>query len=102
MSFASPDLLWLLLLAPLLVALYFWLIRRSRATVYPNLAIIRAAQTPGGRLRRHVPPLLMLVAVVVLGGAVRRRRISILAPQRRGLGRGGEVRLIIQGRTIDL
>jgi Ca-activated chloride channel family protein len=80
MSFASPDLLWLLLLAPLLVALYFWLLRRSRATVYPNLAIIRAAQTPGGRLRRHVPPLLMLLALMVLVVAVARPSATVVLP----------------------
>ena len=69
-------LLWLLLLAPLLVALYVWLLGRSRATVYPNLAIIRSAQTAGSRLRRHVPPLLMLLALVVL----------VVDPVRRFLG----------------
>ena len=80
MSFGSPDLLWLLLLAPLLVALYFWLLGRSRATVYPNLAIVRAAQTPGSRLRRHVPPLLMLLALVVLVVAMARPSATVILP----------------------
>ena len=53
MSFASPGLLWLLLLAPLLVALYFWILRRTRATLYPNLAIVRAAHRAG---RAPAPP----------------------------------------------
>jgi len=80
MSFGSPGLLWLLLLAPLLVALYFWLLGRSRATVYPNLAIIRSAQTAGSRLRRHVPPLLMLLALVVLVVAMARPSATVILP----------------------
>ena len=80
MSFASPDLLWLLLLAPLLVALYLWILRRSRATLYPNLAIVRTAIAPGARLLRHVPPLLMLLAVMVLIVAVARPSASVVLP----------------------
>lgn len=80
MSFASPGLLWLLLVAPLLVALYFWILRRTRATVYPNVAIVRAAMSPGLRLRRHVPPLLMLVALIALIVAIARPSASVVLP----------------------
>lgn len=80
MSFASPGLLWLLLVAPLLVALYFWILRRTRATRYSNLAIVRAAIGPGARLRRHIPPLLMLLALVVLVVAMARPSASVVLP----------------------
>ena len=80
MSFASPVLLWLLLLAPILVVLYFWLLGRSRATLYPNLAIVRAAITPGARLRRHVPPLLLLLALVILVVAMARPGATVVLP----------------------
>jgi Ca-activated chloride channel family protein len=80
MSFASPGLLWLLLLAPLLVAFYIWLLRRTRATLYPNLAIVRAALTPGISLRRHVPPLLMLLALMALVVAMARPSATVVLP----------------------
>jgi Ca-activated chloride channel homolog len=80
MSFATPGLLWLLLVAPLLVALYVWILRRTRATVYPNLAIVRAAISPGLRLRRHVPPLLMLLALIALIVAIARPSATVVLP----------------------
>jgi Ca-activated chloride channel family protein len=80
MDFASPGLLWLLLLAPVLVAVYFWLLGRRQVTVYPNLAIIRAALTPGAKLRRHVPPLLMLLALMVLVVAMARPSATVILP----------------------
>ena len=84
MSFASPGLLWLLLMAPVLVAVYVLLMRRVRAAVYPNLAIVRTAITPGHRIRRHVPPALLLLAAalrmgspgIILGRAKLRERIK--------------------------
>lgn len=80
MEFASPVLLWLLLLAPLLVAFYRWALRRSRGLVYPNVGIVRAAISPGMRLRRHVPPLLLLLALVVLVLAMARPSATITLP----------------------
>ena len=80
MSFASPGLLWLLLLAPLLVALYAWLMGRARATLYPNLAIVRAAIAPGAGFRRHVPPLLLLLALMILVVAMARPSATIMLP----------------------
>ena len=80
MDFASPGLLWLLLVAPVLVAVYFWILRRTRSTLYPNLAIVREAIVPGTRLRRHIPPLLMLLALMALLVAVARPSTSIVLP----------------------
>ena len=80
MSFESPAVLWLLLLAPLLVAVYFWILRRTRATLYPNLAIVREAIAPGARLRRHIPPLIMLLALTALVVAVARPSASVVLP----------------------
>ena len=80
MSFASPGLLWLLLMAPVLVAVYVLLMRRVRAAVYPNLAIVRAAITPGHRIRRHVPPALLLLALVVLVVAMAQPSASVVLP----------------------
>ncbi len=80
MEFASPVLLWLLLLVPLLVAFYHWALRRSRGLVYPNLGIVREAISPGMRLRRHVPPLLLLLALVTLVLAMARPSATLVLP----------------------
>ena len=68
MTFFWPDLLWLLLAVPLLVALYFWLLRRRKklALRFASLSIIKDAMGPGLTLRRHIPPLLMLLAITLL------------------------------------
>jgi len=68
MSFLWPDLLWLLVLLPLLVLLYLWLLRkRRRHTVrLASLAVAKAALGGGPGWRRHVPPLLLLLALASL------------------------------------
>ncbi len=59
--------LWLLLLAPMAVALYFWLLsRRKKFTLrYTDLTLLKLAEG-GQRWRRHIPAGLLLVAFVLL------------------------------------
>ena len=66
--FLWPHFLWLLLLLPLLVMVYLWLLRRKKKTAlqYSGLSIIREAMGPGQTFRRHVPPLLFLGAMALL------------------------------------
>ena len=65
MRFLWPDVLWLLLFLPALVAAYLHALRRKKkaAIRYPSLALIRQAIGPGAKFRRHVPPLLLLIAI---------------------------------------
>jgi len=65
-KFLWPEFLWLLLLAPLLVALYLWVLRRRQlgAIRYPSLGLVRAAMAPGGVWRRHLPPAVFLVGLL--------------------------------------
>ena len=74
MTFIWPELLWLLLLIPLLIWGYVWILRRrKRATIrYANLAMVKAAMGNAPAWRRHVPPVLMLLALTVLIIAVAR------------------------------
>ena len=67
-GFLWPKFLWLLLLLPLLVLLYLWLLRRRKklALRYASLAIVRQAQGRGPGWRRHLPPLLLLAALTLL------------------------------------
>ncbi len=74
MHFLWPEVLWSLLLLPLLVLGYRWMLRRRRkvAVLYPSLSLIRPAMGKGQRFRRHIPPALLLGAfAVALVGAAR-------------------------------
>lgn len=74
MTFIWMDMLWLLLLVPLLIGAYIWLLRRRKkaALRYANLAIVKQAMGKGVGWRRHVPPALLLLAITVLIVAVAR------------------------------
>ncbi len=67
MQFLNTDGLWALLLAPLVLGLYLFMLRRRRkhALVFSSLALVREAQGPSSRWRRHVPPALVFVALVL-------------------------------------
>lgn len=65
MQFLWPQMLWLLLLLPLLAAFYVYAIGRRKkfALSYSSLALPRAAQGRYRRLRRHIPPLFLLLSL---------------------------------------
>jgi Ca-activated chloride channel family protein len=83
MHFIWPELLWLLLLIPLLVVGYIRALRRKRTSVvrYSSLELIRPALGPGHHIRRHIPPALLLCALtlVLLGTARPSARITLPA-----------------------
>jgi Ca-activated chloride channel homolog len=82
MSFVWPSALWGLALLPLLVLMYFWVLRRKRQTTV-RLASITVAKLAAGRgpgWRRHVPPLLLLTALAALLLAVARPTAIITLP----------------------
>lgn len=74
MTFIWMDMLWLLVLVPLLIGAYIWLMRRRKKSAlrYANLAIVKQAMGKGVGWRRHVPPTLLLGAITVLIVAVAR------------------------------
>lgn len=82
MRFLWPDLLWLQLLVPLLVALYLYaLARRKKAAIrYASLSLAKGAIGPGQRLRRHIPPLLFLLATATALLACARPTATITLP----------------------
>src|SRR6185437_13978275 len=82
-SFQWPLFLWLLLLVPLLVAAYIFIINRRKKSAfrYSNLALVKeAAEGPGWR--RHVPPALMLSAFSILLLAMARPSAEVRLPSR--------------------
>ena len=81
MTFLSPEVLWLLLVLPALVAGYFFLLRRRKVTTLrvPNLGAVREA-LGGSDRRRHVPALLLLASVAALIVAVARPVTTVSLP----------------------
>lgn len=81
-SFVWPELLWALLLAPVLVALYLWLLRRRRraALRYASLALVKEAMGASSAWRRHVPPALFLLALSALLVALARPQAVLSLP----------------------
>jgi Ca-activated chloride channel family protein len=85
MTFIWPTLLWLLLLVPLLVTFYLWLLRRRRraAVRYASLLTVKEALGAGPGWRRHVPPALLLTALTLLLIGVARPAAVITLPSER-------------------
>jgi len=81
-TFVWPQLLWLLLALPLLVLMYWWILRRRRhiALRYASLSIVREAMGKGPNWRRHVPPVLLLFAFAAMLLASARPMASIALP----------------------
>jgi len=82
MRFLWPDLLWLLLLAPLLIGGYLHALRRRRRTAvrYASLALVREALGPGQKVRRHVPPALFLLGFALALVALARPSATVTLP----------------------
>ena len=68
MTFLWPQFLWLLLVIPVLVAVYIWLLGRKKkiALRYASLSIVREAMGAGQNIRRHIPPLLFLLSLAAM------------------------------------
>jgi Ca-activated chloride channel homolog len=84
-SFFWPEFLWLLLLLPLLVLLYVWLLRRKKkiALRYASLSIVREAMGNGQSFRRHIPPLLFLMSMAAMLVASARPSAVVSLPSQR-------------------
>src|SRR6266567_2443566 len=82
MTFAWPEMLWLLLFAPALIAAYVWSLRRQKknALRYANLGLVKDALGRRQRFRRHIPPLLFLTAMVATIFAIARPSAIITLP----------------------
>lgn len=68
MSWLWPEFLLLLVIVPLMIAAYIWMLRRRRRfTVrYSSLSLVRAALPRHSWLRRHLPFALFMLAVTSL------------------------------------
>jgi Ca-activated chloride channel family protein len=82
MTFAWPYALALLLVAPLVLAIYFVMLRRRRrfAVTYASLSLIREALPKRTRWRRHIPFALFLLALMSLSVAAARPQTVAAVP----------------------
>jgi len=82
MKFLWPEMLWLLLAVPALVAAYVWLLRRRKkaAVRYASLNMVKEALGAGPRFRRHVPPLVFLCALILMIAAIARPTAIVMLP----------------------
>ncbi len=82
MTFLWPDMLWLLMAVPALVAVYILLLRRKKkaALRYASLSMVKEAMGAGQHFRRHVPPLLFLLALATMIAAVARPAAIVTLP----------------------
>jgi Ca-activated chloride channel homolog len=104
MRFLHPQLLWLLLVAPLLVAAYVLLLRRRKrhAIRYASIGAIRNAIGPGQRIRRHLPPLLFLLSEIALIVACAGPTAIITLPaERKTVVLAMDVSLSMGARDVD-
>jgi len=82
MTFLWPELLWLLLAVPVVIAFYLWLLQRKRklAVRYASLSMVRDAMGRAQSMRRHVPPLLFLLALILMLVAIARPAAVVTLP----------------------
>jgi Ca-activated chloride channel family protein len=85
MTMLWPGFLSLLLLIPLLIVAYVWILRRRRRFVirYSSLSLVREAAAHQSWMRRHVPFILFLLALVSLILALTRPTAEIIVPSNR-------------------
>jgi Ca-activated chloride channel family protein len=86
MSFLWINMLWLLLLLPVLVIVYVLLQRRRQkyAVRYASLSLVKDALGRGPGLRRHIPPLLFLLGVGTMIVALGRPAATVTLPSQQG------------------
>jgi Ca-activated chloride channel family protein len=82
MTFLWPEMLWLLIVLPILLAAYLLVLRRKKklALRYASLALVRDAMGVGSRIRRHVPPLLFFLALAAMLLAIARPQATLTLP----------------------
>ena len=82
MDFLWSGLLGLLVLLPILIAIYVWRLRRGRPSGvrYSSLALVRDADPGSARLRRHLPVVLFIAALGAIIVAMARPVVILAVP----------------------
>jgi len=104
MTFLWSDVLWLLLGVPVLIGLYFLLLRRKKqvAVRYTSLGLVREAIGPWHRFRRHIPPFLFLLALVAgIIACARPSAVVTLPSEQRTIILAMDVSLSMRARDVE-
>jgi Ca-activated chloride channel homolog len=82
MSLLWPGFLYLLLLIPLAILVYLWVLRRRRrfSVRYSSLSLVREAAAKQSWLRKHLPFIVFLVGLASLVFALTRPVATVLVP----------------------
>ena len=82
MTFVWPEMLWLMLVLPILLAAYVLVLRRKKklALRYASLGLVREAMGAGQRIKRHIPPLLFFLSLGAMLLALARPQATITLP----------------------
>ena len=82
MSLLWPGFLYLFLLIPVAILVYWWVLRRRRrfAVRYSSLSLVREAAAKQSWLRKHLPFILFLLALASLVFALGRPVATVLVP----------------------
>jgi Ca-activated chloride channel homolog len=85
MSFLWVEMLWALLIVPVLIAAYVLMQRRRQkyAVRYASLSLIREALGKGPGIRRHIPPAIFLLGLATMLVALARPATTVLLPSQR-------------------
>jgi len=80
MTFLWPELLWLLLLVPAVIALYLLVLRAKKksAVRFASLSVVKQAVGPAWR--RHVPPAMLVLGLAIMLAAIARPAAVITLP----------------------
>lgn len=86
MEFQWVQMLWLLLLVPVLIAAYIIAQRRRQkyALRYASLSLVKEALGRGPGLRRHIPPIVFLLGLAVMIVALARPSAVVMLPSQQG------------------
>jgi Ca-activated chloride channel homolog len=82
MTFQWPEMLWLMLVLPMLLAAYVLILRKKKklALRYASLGLVREAMGVGQRIKRHIPPFLFFFSLGAMLLALARPQATITLP----------------------
>lgn len=82
-TFIWPSMLFSLLVAPVVIGLY-WLVNRRRRLLSASFGTGQPAQNKIPGLRRHIPPVLFLLSLVIILAALARPQAEVKLPRVEG------------------
>jgi Ca-activated chloride channel homolog len=82
MTFQWPEMLWLMLVLPVLLFFYVLVLRKKKkvALRYASLGLVHEAMGVGNRIKRHIPPVLFFFALAAMILAIARPQATVTLP----------------------